>query len=263
MEYELSIVMPCLNEAQSLPLCIAQAQEFLASERIAGEVIVADNGSTDGSQAIAESLDARVVQVQRRGYGCALSEGIRAARGQYVVMADSDASYDLGNLMPFIEQLRDGADLVMGNRFSGGIAPGAMPFSHRYLGNPLLSFIGRVLFRSRCRDFYCGLRAFTKEAYQKLNLQSPGMEFALEMLVKATILHMDVREVPTTLSPDRRGRAPHLRRWRDGWRSLRCYLTHWLFWYPGIVDDVKRPSSDNDPTSSPSTAIGCDRGKSH
>jgi glycosyltransferase involved in cell wall biosynthesis len=238
MNRELSIVMPCLNEARSLPMCIAKAKEFLAAAQIDGEVIVADNGSTDGSPEIAKALDARVVHVQREGYGCALAGGIRAARGRYIVMADSDASYDLGNLMPFVEQLRDGADLVMGNRFAGGIAPGAMPLSHRYLGNPVLSFIGRTLFGSPCRDFYCGLRGFTKEAFERMELQSPGMEFALEMLVKATLLDMDVREVPTTLAPDQRGRPPHLRRWRDGWRSLRFYLMfspRWVLWYPGLA----------------------------
>jgi glycosyltransferase involved in cell wall biosynthesis len=238
MNCELSIVMPCLNEARSLPLCITKAKEFLEAERIQGEVIVADNGSTDGSPDIAAALEARVVHIKRKGYGCALAEGIQAAEGRYVVMADSDASYDLGNLMPFVEQLRDGADLVMGNRFAGGIAPGAMPLSHRYLGNPVLSFIGRMLFGSRCGDFYCGLRGFTKDAFQRMNLRSPGMEFALEMLVKATMLGMDVREVPTTLEPDQRGRPPHLRRWHDGWRSLRFYLMfspRWVLWYPGLM----------------------------
>jgi glycosyltransferase involved in cell wall biosynthesis len=230
--------MPCLNEAGSLAGCIRQASEFLKRQGVVGEIIVADNGSTDDSVKVAESLGARVVRVQQRGYGSALAAGIAAAEGRFVVMGDSDGTYDFGGLMPFLQQLRSGAELVMGNRFAGGIAPGAMPWMHRYVGNPLLTLLGRVFFKSRCGDFYCGLRAFTKDAYQRMHLRSHGMEFALEMLVKATLLGMNVREVPTTLSPDLRERTPHLRRWRDGWRSLRLYLIlspKWLFFYPGLL----------------------------
>jgi glycosyltransferase involved in cell wall biosynthesis len=230
--------MPCLNESKSLPACITKARKFLAQHHIMGEIIVADNGSTDGSAAVAESMGVRVVHAEQQGYGIALAAGIDAAQGRFIVMGDSDDTYDFGNLMPFLEGLRDGADLVMGNRFAGGIAPGAMPWLHRYVGNPLISWIGRTFFGSRCGDFYCGLRAFTKSAYQRMRLRSPGMEFALEMLIKATMEGMDVREVPTTLSPDQRDRLPHLRRWRDGWRSLRLFMLlspKWLFWYPGVA----------------------------
>ncbi|MEX0654676.1 MAG: glycosyltransferase family 2 protein [Phycisphaeraceae bacterium] len=235
---ELSIVMPCLDEARTLPVCIGKAQRFMEVYGIDGEIVVADNGSTDGSQRIATNLGARVVDVEAKGYGAALAGGIAAARGDYIIMGDSDDSYDFSALAPFVDKLREGHDLVMGNRFAGGIADRAMPALHRYFGNPLLSFVGRLFFKSRCGDFYCGLRGFRKDAYQKMQLQSPGMEFALEMLVKATMFGMKVTEVPTTLSPDGRGRAPHLRRWRDGWRSLRFYLLfspRWLFWYPGMV----------------------------
>ena len=237
-DIELSIVMPCLNEAKSLPLCIAKAQRFLERYDVRGEIIVADNGSTDESVDIAKSLNARVVHVARKGYGCALDAGIHAAQGEFIIMGDSDDSYDFSNLWPFVDQLRHGADLVMGNRFAGGISPGAMPWSHRYLGNPLLSRLGRMLSGSPCNDFYCGLRGFTKSAYEKMQLKSSGMEFALEMLVKASASQMDVREVPTTLSPDQRQRPPHLRRWQDGWRSIRLYAMlspRWLLWYPGLA----------------------------
>jgi glycosyltransferase involved in cell wall biosynthesis len=233
---ELSIVMPCLNEAETLAVCIQKAKRFLETHMIAGEVIIADNGSTDGSQQIANALGARIVHVARRGYGAALMGGIDAAHGKYVAMADADDSYDFLGLMPFVEKLRDGAELVMGNRFQGGIAPGAMPPLHRYLGNPVLSFVGRLFYNAPIGDFHCGLRAFSRDAILKLNLSTTGMEFASEMVVKATLQKLDIREVPTTLVPDGRSRAPHLRSWRDGWRHLKFLLTFapkWLFFYPG------------------------------
>ena len=235
---ELSIVMPCLNEAETLATCIEKANRFLATSGVAGEVVIADNGSTDGSQDIARGLGARVVPVPVRGYGAALSAGIAASRGTYVAMADSDDSYDFLGLMPFVLKLRDGYDLVMGNRFKGGIAPGAMPPLHRYLGNPVLSFVGRLFYPSKIGDFHCGLRAFRRDAILALGLKTTGMEFASEMVVKATLAHLKVAEVPTTLSPDGRSRPPHLRSWRDGWRHLKFLLTFapkWLFFYPGAA----------------------------
>jgi glycosyltransferase involved in cell wall biosynthesis len=235
---ELSIVMPCLNEAETLETCIRKAQQSLLDNRISGEIIIADNGSTDGSQAIASGLGARVLQVEAKGYGSALMGGIVAARGKYIIMGDADDSYDFSSLDIFITKLREGYDLVMGNRFKGGIKPGAMPFLHRYLGNPVLTTIGRIFFRSPCGDFHCGLRGFSKTAITKLDLQTTGMEFASEMVVKATLHKMRVTEVPTTLSPDGRSRAPHLRSWRDGWRHLRfllLYSPRWLFLFPGAL----------------------------
>ena len=235
---ELSIVMPCLNEAATIGHCIAKARAFLAGNAVAGEIVVADNGSTDGSQEIARGHGARVVDVAERGYGSALLGGIQAARGIYVIMGDSDDSYDFSALGGFVERLRAGDDLVMGNRFKGGIKPGAMPALHRYLGNPVLSAIGRAFFRSPVRDFHCGLRGFRRDAILALDLQSQGMEFASEMVVKATIRGLRVSEVPTTLSPDGRGRPSHLRSWRDGWRHLRFLLLfspRWLFFYPGCL----------------------------
>lgn len=235
---ELSVVMPCLNEAETLRICIEKARACLAENGIDGEVIVADNGSTDGSREIATDAGARVVPVARRGYGAALLGGIAEARGTYVIMADADDSYDFSNLMPFVEKLREGFDLVMGNRFRGGIAPGAMPFKHRYLGNPVLSGIGRLFFSTPARDFHCGLRGFRKESIDGLELQTTGMEFASEMVVKASLMGLSVTEVPTTLSPDGRSRPPHLRSWRDGWRHLRFLLLfspRWLFLYPGLA----------------------------
>lgn len=234
---ELTVVMPCLNEVLTLPTCIRKAQECMQRLGVVGEVVVADNGSTDGSQETATALGARVVPVTEKGYGAALAGGIRAARGRYVIMGDSDDSYDFSKLDLFVERLREGYDLVMGNRFKGGIAPGAMPPMHQYFGNPVLSFIARLFFRTRCGDAYCGLRGFSRDAFDRMNLKSTGMEFALEMLVKSTMFGLRVTEVPTTLSPDGRDRAPHLRRWRDGWRSLRFYLLHspkWLFLIPGL-----------------------------
>ena len=235
---EVSVVMPCLNEAETLETCIVKAQRALEEARIAGEVVIADNGSTDGSVEIAERLGARVVNVRARGYGNALMGGIAAARGEYVVMGDADDSYDFSHVPRFVEQLRKGADVVMGNRFRGGIQKNAMPALHRYLGNPGLTRLGRLFFHSPVGDFYCGLRGFRKDAYERMGLRTTGMEFATEMVVKATLLHLRIAEVPTTLSPDGRSRPPHLRTWRDGWRTLRFFLLYsprWLFLYPGIA----------------------------
>jgi hypothetical protein len=235
---ELSIVMPCLNEAETVAICVSKALSFLLLHGVHGEVLVADNGSTDGSQALAKAAGARVVNVPEPGYGSALIGGIEAARGRYVIMGDADDSYDLAALLPFLERLREGADLVMGDRFRGGIAPGAMPALHRYFGNPLLSLIGRVFFGSKVRDFHCGLRGFCRDRLLRLGLQASGMEFASEVVVKATLAGYRVDEVPTTLSPDGRSRRPHLRSWRDGWRHLRFLLLfspRWLFFYPGVA----------------------------
>jgi hypothetical protein len=234
----LTILMPCLNEARTLPACIKKAQAYLARAGISGEILIADNGSTDGSRDIAQALGARVVTVTARGYGNALRAGIVAARGAYVIMGDADDSYDFGELEPFLHQLEAGYDLVIGNRFAGGIEPGAMPPLHRYLGNPVLSFLGRRLFGAPVHDLYCGLRGFRRDAVLSLGLTAPGMEFALEMIVKAALRGLSIAEVRTTLSPDGRDRAPHLRSFRDGWRSLRFYLLlcpRWLFLYPGIL----------------------------
>lgn len=235
---ELTIVMPCLDEAETLAACIGKAQGFLARTGIEGEVLVADNGSTDGSQAIAVAHGARLIEVEQRGYGAALAAGIAAARGRFVIMGDADDSYDFAGLDAFVKELRDGADLVMGDRFAGGIAPGAMPWHHRYIGNPVLSFLGRLFFRTPIRDFHCGLRGFSRAAIEGLNLRTTGMEFASEMVVKASLGQLDIRQVPTTLQRDGRSRAPHLRSFRDGWRHLRFLLLfspRWLFLYPGLV----------------------------
>ncbi len=235
---ELTVVLPCLNEAETLAVCIRKAKASIEALGIDGEVVIADNGSTDGSQDIARAEGARVVDVPIRGYGAALTAGIADAKGEFVIMGDADDSYDLSNLGPFVEALRGGADLVMGNRFAGGIEPGAMPALHRYLGNPVLTAVGRVLFRSPVKDFHCGLRGFRRDAILELDLRTTGMEFASEMVVKATLNKLNIVEVPTTLSPDGRSRAPHLRTWRDGWRHLRfllLYSPRWLFLYPGMV----------------------------
>ncbi|MGH9837762.1 MAG: glycosyltransferase family 2 protein [Blastocatellia bacterium] len=234
----ISVVMPCLNEAETLAICIEKARRSLDELNCDSEIIVADNGSADGSQQIAVSCGARVVPVEARGYGSALMGGIAAARGAYVIMGDADDSYDFANLRPFVEKLGEGYELVMGNRFKGGIRPGAMPLLHRYFGNPLLSGIGRLFFHSPCGDFQCGLRGFNKEAIGRLDLRTTGMEFASEMVVKATLHRLRIAEVPTTLSPDGRSRPPHLRTWRDGWRYLRFLLLfspRWLFLYPGLA----------------------------
>ncbi len=238
---ELSVVMPCLNEARTIGTCIRKAQASFERIGIAGEVVVADNGSTDGSQEIAEELGARVVPVQERGYGAALTGGIAAARGRWVIMGDADDSYDFADLEPFVRQLQEGYDLVAGNRFKGGIHPGAMPWLHRRLGNPVLSFVGRTLYGTPCGDIYCGLRGFDREKVAALDIRSSGMEFAIEMIVKATMQGLRVTEVPTTLSPDAEGREPHLNTWRDGWRSIRLLLLYspkWLFLYPGLFSLV-------------------------
>jgi glycosyltransferase involved in cell wall biosynthesis len=237
-DFELTILMPCLNEAETLATCIAKARGFCARTGIAGEVVVADNGSTDGSQAIALAAGARVVPVATRGYGAALAAGIAAAQGRFVIMGDADDSYDFAHLDAFVAALRAGNALVMGNRFRGGIAPGAMPWHHRYIGNPVLSFLGRLFFGTRASDFHCGLRGFDRAAILGLNLRTTGMEFASEMLVKATLGGLRVAEVPTTLKQDGRGRPPHLRSFRDGWRHLRFLLLfspRWLFLYPGLA----------------------------
>jgi hypothetical protein len=233
---ELSVVMPCLNEAETLARCIEKAQDSFRALGLGGEVVVADNGSTDGSQAIAERLGARVVAVAEKGYGSALRGGIQAARGRHVIMGDSDDSYDFSALGPFVERLREGCDLVMGNRFLGRIMPGAMPWKHRWLGNPVLTGIGRVVFQSPVGDFHCGLRGFSKSAFERMGLQTTGMEFASEMVIKSTLLGLRIAEVPITLHKDGRSRPPHLRSWRDGWRHLRFMLLFcplWLFLIPG------------------------------
>jgi len=235
---ELTVLMPCLNESETIEVCVKKASRWLAENGVEGEVLIADNGSTDGSQQLAEKLGARVVPVPLRGYGAALQTGIQNARGKYVVMGDADDSYDFSNLGPFLAKLREGYQLVMGNRFLGGIQPGAMPPLHKYLGNPVLTTIGRVLFRSECKDFHCGLRGFDRDAILALDLRTTGMEFASEMVVKATLNKLRITEVPTTLAKDGRSRPPHLRSWRDGWRHLRfllMYSPRWLFLFPGFL----------------------------
>ena len=235
---DLSIVLPCLNEAETLQVVIKKAQESLKQLGLSGEIVVADNGSSDGSQDIARQNGAKLVNVSERGYGAALIAGINASQGKYVIMGDSDDSYALDKLEGFIEKLDDGFDLVIGNRFLGGIAKGAMPFLHRYLGNPVLSFIGRLFFKVQINDFHCGLRGFRRESILKLNLSSSGMEFASEMIVKASLSELRITEVPTTLVPDGRSRKPHLNTWRDGWRHLTFLLAaspNWLFLYPGLI----------------------------
>ena len=235
---ELSIVMPCLNEAKTVGICVTKAFAWLHRHDVRGEVIVADNGSTDGSRTIAARLGARVVPVASKGYGNALRAGIEAARGKFVIMGDSDDSYDFSALEGFVEKLRAGYDLVLGNRFEGGISPGAMPALHKFFGNPLLTRIGRTLYGSPSRDFNCGLRGFRRDGILSLDLDAAGMEFAVEMIVKATIHNLRITEVPTRLSVDGRDRPPHLRSWRDGWRTLRLFLLlspRGLFLYPGAA----------------------------
>ena len=235
---ELSIVLPCLNEAETLEVCLRKARKSLDDLGVVGEIVVADNGSTDGSQEIARTCGARVVDVPRRGYGAALAAGFAAAEGTYVLMADADDSYALEDIGGFLESLRAGNELVMGNRFQGGIEKGAMPFLHKYLGNPLLSKIGKVFFRIPVGDFHCGMRAFRREKILELGLRTSGMEFASEMVVRAALAHVKMAEVPTTLRPDGRTRAPHLRTWRDGWRHLRFLLAfspRWLLFYPSMA----------------------------
>ena len=235
---ELTILMPCLNEAETISVCVAKAKSFLARSRISGEVLIADNGSTDGSVALAELAGARVIAVAERGYGAALRAGLAAAHGRFVIMGDADDSYDFSKLDPFVAKLRDGCDLVLGNRFAGGIAPGAMPFLHRYLGNPVLSLLGRMFFRAAIGDFHCGLRGVRRDSILALNLRASGMEFASELVIRAALANLVIAEVPTTLAVDGRSRPPHLRTWHDGWRHLRLLLMfspRWLFLYPGLA----------------------------
>ena len=237
-EIELSVVMPCLNEAKTVGICVDKALEFIKANSIRGEVIVADNGSDDGSDEIAAKHGARVVKIEAKGYGSALKGGIKASRGKYIIMGDADDSYDFASLMPFVEKLREGYDLVMGNRFAGGIKSGAMPPLHRYIGNPVLSGLGRLFFKTSCHDFHCGLRGFSREAVERMQLKTTGMEFASEMIMRASFCQMKVTEVATTLWPAGRERPAHLRSWHDGWRHLRFMLLlspRWLFFYPGLV----------------------------
>jgi glycosyltransferase involved in cell wall biosynthesis len=235
---ELSIIMPCLNEAETLAACIRKAQSFLDRSGVEGEIVIGDNGSTDGSQELAIGLGARVIQVPIRGYGAALYGAITAANGRYCIMGDADDSYDFENLYGFYQKLRAGYDMVIGNRFRGGIAEGAMPWKNRYIGNPILSLIGKILFRAEVGDFHCGIRGFSKQAFHRMDLRTTGMEFASEMVIKATVLKLKISEVPTTLSRDGRSRPPHLRPFRDAWRHVRFMLLfspNWLFLYPGIL----------------------------
>jgi glycosyltransferase involved in cell wall biosynthesis len=238
LSLELTILMPCLNEAETIGICVKKALNYLSESGIRGEVVVADNGSTDGSNEIARSLGARVVAIAERGYGAALIGGIEAARGRFVIMGDADDSYDFSRLDGFVIELRQRYDLVMGNRFKGGIGPGAMPSLHRWVGNPVLSFIGRIFFHVPLGDFHCGLRGFNTQAIRDLRLRARGMEFASEMIVRSRLAGLRIAEVPTTLKKDGRSRPPHLRTWRDGWRHLRFLLLfapRWLFFYPGLA----------------------------
>jgi glycosyltransferase involved in cell wall biosynthesis len=235
---EVSVVIPCLNEAETVERCVHKAHAGLSRLGVAGEVIVADNGSDDGSPELAAGAGARVIRVTQRGYGSAIQGGMSEARGRFIIIGDADDSYDFTAIGPFVDELRKGNDLVVGNRFRGDLMPGAMPWLNRYVGNPVLSNIGRLLFRTPCGDFHCGLRAIRRSAADQLNLRSTGMEFASEMLVKASLFGLRVTEVPITLSPAGRSRAPHLRPWRDGWRHLRFLLLfrpRWLFLYPGLA----------------------------
>jgi glycosyltransferase involved in cell wall biosynthesis len=235
---ELTLLMPCLNEAETLAICIRKAKKFLSENNIDCEVLISDNGSTDGSQDIAKAEGARVVSTDIKGYGSALINGTKNAYGKYVIMGDADDSYDFLHLMPFVEKLREGYDLVMGDRFAGGIEEGAMPWSHKYIGNPVLSFIGRLFYKSKIRDFHCGLRGYNRESMLNLHLQTTGMEYASEMVVKSELNGLKIAEVPTTLSKDGRSRPPHLRSFRDGWRHLKfllMYAPNWLLLYPGFI----------------------------
>lgn len=235
---ELTILMPCLNEEETIGICIKKAKKFLESNGIDGEVLIADNGSEDNSVSIALSMGARVIHVTKKGYGSALIAGCNASLGEYVIMGDADDSYDFEHLELFVEKLRAGYELVMGNRFAGGIEKGAMPFSHKYIGNPVLSFIGRLFFKSKIKDFHCGLRGYRRESILKLNLKTSGMEYASEMVVMSELNGLKITEVPTTLKKDGRSRKPHLRTFSDGWRHLKflfMYCPKWLFLYPGIA----------------------------
>ena len=235
---ELTILMPCLNEAETIGICIKKAKSFLKKNKINGEILISDNGSTDNSIIIAEKLGARITKTSINGYGSALINGIKEAKGKYIIMGDADDSYDFTQLMCFVEKLRSGFELVIGNRFKGGIKKGAMPFLHRYFGNPVLSGIGRLFFKTKNFDFHCGLRGFSKQAILSINLNTLGMEFASEMIVKSILYKLKITEVPVTLFPDGRTRAPHLRSWSDGWRHLKFLLMfspNWLFLYPGLL----------------------------
>jgi len=238
MSVELSIVMPCLNEAETIAACIKKAQQYLKDNNIQGEIVIGDNGSNDGSQSIATKLGARVIDVEQKGYGSASQGAINAALGKFIITADTDDSHDLINLNPFVDKLKEGYDLVMGNRFKGQRQENSMPFLHRYVGNPILTFIGNLFFKTNIGDFHCGLRGFTKEAYTKMNLRTTGMEFASEIVVKASMLNMKITEVPTTVFPAGRTRKAHLRTFPDGWRHLRFLLLYspkWLFLFPGLI----------------------------
>ena len=235
---ELTILMPCLNEAKTIETCIRKAQKSLEENNIDGEILIADNGSTDGSKEIAEKCGARVIDVEVKGYGSALIEGTKNAYGKYIIMGDSDDSYDFSNIMPFLEKLREGFELVMGNRFKGGIEKGAMPWSHRYIGTPVLSFLGRLFYKSKIKDFNCGMRGYNKKSILKLDLKTTGMEYASEMIVQATLNNLKITEVPTTLKKDGRDRPPHLKSFRDGWRHLKFLLIYspkHLFLLPGVI----------------------------
>ena len=237
-ELEVSVVMPCLNEEAGVGECIQQILQTFEKHNISGEIIVADNGSIDSSREISNRLGAKVVSAVAKGYGNALMVGIAASRARYIVMGDADGSYDFTQIPVFLEKLRAGYELVMGNRFQGGIQPGAMPALHKYLGNPVLTGIGRVFFKTSVHDFHCGLRAFTKPAYERMGMRTTGMEFASEMVVKASLFNLKTCEIPTTLSPDRRPGRSHIRSWHDGWRHLRfllLYSPRWLFLYPGLL----------------------------
>jgi len=234
---ELSIIMPCLNEARTLPICIRKAKEFLKRNNVNGEIIVSDNSSNDNSAEIAKENGAKVIISKKKGYGSTLADGINASSGKYIIMGDADDSYNFSELMPFLKALREGKQLVVGNRFKGGIKKGAMPFLNKYFGNPVLSFLGRLFFKIKLKDFHCGLRGFSRDAILKLNLQTTGMEYASEMIVRSALYGLSICEVPVTLYPDGRDRKPHLHPWRDGWRHLRfllIYSPRWLFLYPGI-----------------------------
>ena len=237
-QIEVSVVMPCLNEADTLARVIAKAQSCIDENRLSAEIIVADNGSTDGSQDIAQRLGARIVPVEEKGYGCALRAGIEAANGRFIIMADADDSYDFSAFFPFVERLRDGADLVMGSRFKGKILPGAMPWKNQHIGNPIQTKIGQIIFGSSISDFNCGMRGFSKDAYCRMGLVTKTWEFASEMIIKAVLRHMRIDEVPITLHKDGRSRPPHLQPWRAGWRNIRFMLLHsprWLFLIPGLL----------------------------
>lgn len=237
-ELELTILMPCLNEAKTLEICIKKAFKSLEENNINGEVLISDNGSTDGSKEIAKRCGARIIEVETKGYGSALIEGIKAANGKFIIMGDSDDSYDFSNIMPFVEKLREGYELVMGNRYKGGIEKGAMPWSHKYIGTPVISFIGRVFYKTKIRDFNCGIRGLNRKSILKLDLKTTGMEYASEMIIRASLNKLKIAEVPTTLKKDGRERAPHLKSFRDGWRHLKVLLVYsprYMFLIPGII----------------------------